>query len=136
MAHHKGTWKSSPVSHSSRRADKIGIQGTPISSEQPISFHYTRNFRPGQSLVVEDDLIACEDDNALDAYNKDLISVCKLRTDLSAVPQSLFTTLTTSKGQEFSNLDFELHMKIQSANLVFELMVDGVKYGKIQADFQ
>jgi hypothetical protein len=27
-------------------------------------------------------------------------------------------------------------MKIQSANLVFELMVDGVKYGKIQADFQ
>jgi hypothetical protein len=65
-----------------------------------------------------------------------LISVCKLRTDLSAVPQSLFTTLTTSKGQEFSNLDFELHMKIQSANLVFELMVDGVKYGKIQADFQ
>jgi len=112
------------------------FQGVPISAEEPISFHYTRNFRPGQSLVVEDDLIACEDDNAPDAYNKDLVNVCKLRTDLSAVPQSLFTTLTTSKGQEFSNLDFELHMKIQSANLVFELMVDGVKYGSVQADFQ
>jgi hypothetical protein len=86
--------------------------------------------------VVEDDLIACEDNNVPDAYNKDLISVCKLRTDLSAVPQSLFTTLTTSKGQEFSNLDFELHMKIQSANLVFELIVDGVKYGTVKADFQ
>jgi hypothetical protein len=86
--------------------------------------------------VVEDDLIACEDDTAPDAYSKELVSVCKLKTDLSAVPQSLFTTLTTSKGQEFSNLDFELHMKIQSANLVFELMVDGVKYGSVQAEFQ
>ncbi|GAB7329544.1 hypothetical protein MBLNU13_g01308t2 [Cladosporium sp. NU13] len=111
-------------------------KGAPISSDEPISFHYTRNFRPGQSLIVEDDLIACEEDNAPDAYNKNLVSVCKLKTDLSAVPQSLFTTLTTSKGQEFSNLDFELHMKIQSANLVFELIVDGVKYGSVQAEFQ
>jgi hypothetical protein len=85
---------------------------------------------------VEDDLIACEGDSAPDAHNKDLVSICKLKTDLSAVPQSLFTTLTTSKGQEFSNLDFELHMKIQSANLVFELMVDGEKYGSVQAEFQ
>ena len=86
--------------------------------------------------MVEAHLIACEDDTAPDAYNKNLVSVCKLKTDLSAVPQSLFTTLTTSKGQEFSNLDFELHMKIQSANLVFELIVDGVKYGSVQAEFQ
>lgn len=85
---------------------------------------------------MEDELIACEDDNAPDAYSKDLINVCKLKTDLSAVPQSLFTTLTTSKGQEFSNLDFELHMKIKSADLVFELWVDGVKYGSVQAEFQ
>jgi len=47
----------------------------------------------------------------------------------------LFTRLTTSKGIEFDNLDFELHMKIESADLVFELRVDGVQYGTVQADF-
>lgn len=28
---------------------------------EPISFHYARSCRPGKLLVVEDDLIACED---------------------------------------------------------------------------
>lgn len=110
-------------------------QGTPISADQPISFHYTRNFRPGQSLVVEDDLIGCEFDTAPEAYTKALVNVCTLTTDLNAVPKSLFTRLTTTKGIEFDNLDFELHMKIESANLVFELRVDGVKYGTVLADF-
>ena len=111
-------------------------QGTPISADAPISFHYTRNFRPGQSLVVEDDLIACDSDTAPDAYDKTLINVCTLTTDLNAVPKSLFTRLTTTKGIEFDNLDFELQMNIESANLVFELRVDGVRYGNVQADFQ
>ncbi|KXT17946.1 hypothetical protein AC579_5945 [Pseudocercospora musae] len=112
-------------------------KGTPTSADQPISFHYTRNFRPGQSLVVEDDLIACEDDEAPDACGgmQSLINVCTLTTDLNAVPKGLFTRLTTTKGVEFDNLDFELHMKIESASLVFELRVDGVKYGAVQAEF-
>ncbi|KXL43111.1 hypothetical protein M433DRAFT_100662 [Acidomyces richmondensis BFW] len=110
-------------------------KGTPISSETPISFHYTRNFRPNQSLIVEDELISCDMDEAPDAYNKNLIKVCTLTTDLNSVPKSLFTRLTTTKGVEFDNLDFELHMKIESANLVFELRVDGVKYGDVRAEF-
>lgn len=110
-------------------------QGTPVSADTPISFHYTRNFRPGQSLIVEDDLIGCDSDTAPDAFTKSLISVCTLTTDLNAVPKSLFTRLTTTKGIEFDNLDFELHMKIESADLVFELRVDGVQYGTVLADF-
>jgi len=51
------------------------------------------------------------------------------------VPKNLFTRLTTTKGIEFDNLDFELHMRIESADLVFELRVDGVRYGSVQADF-
>lgn len=66
---------------------------------------------------------------------KDLTNVCTLTTDLNTVPKSLFTRLTTSKGIEFDNLDFELHMKIESAQLVFELRVDGIKYGSVHADF-
>ena len=110
-------------------------QGTAISPDTPVSFHYTRNFRPGQSLVVEDELIACDGDTAPEAFNKGLTTVCTLKTDLNDVPKDLFTRLTTSKGVEFDNLDFELHMKIESADLVFELRVDGVKYGRVQAEF-
>lgn len=84
---------------------------------------------------MEDDLIGCEMDEAPDAYDRNLNNVCTLTTDLNAVPKSLFTRLTTTKGLEFDNLDFELHMKIESANLVFELRVDGVKYGTVKADF-
>ncbi|TKA36507.1 hypothetical protein B0A54_13509 [Friedmanniomyces endolithicus] len=110
-------------------------KGTPISADQPISFHYTRNFRPSQSLVIEDELIACETDAAPEAFGSQLIKVCTLTTDINSVPKSLFTRLTTTKGVEFDNLDFELHMKIESAGLVFELRVDGVKYGSVHAEF-
>jgi hypothetical protein len=110
-------------------------QGAQVSEHRPISFHYTRNFRTGQSFVVEDDLIACADDEAPDSFNKNLIHVCTLRTDLSAVPRSLFTRLTTSKGVEFDNLDFSLDMRVQSAGLIFELRVEGVRYGVVEAEF-
>jgi|TARA_R110002003_G_scaffold9_8_gene419 hypothetical protein len=43
--------------------------------------------------------------------------------------------LTTTKGVEFDNLDFTLDMRIESAGLVFELKVDGVRYGSVEAKF-
>lgn len=110
-------------------------KGTAISPSTPISFHYTRNFRPQQSLLVEDELIACGSDSAPSSRTKTLSTVCTLRTDLAAVPEELFTKLKTSKGQEFLNLDFELVMRILSADLVFELRVGGVGYGVVQAEF-
>ncbi|KAK4252031.1 hypothetical protein C7999DRAFT_37018 [Corynascus novoguineensis] len=106
-----------------------------ISPLQPIAFHYTRNFRPGQSLVVTDDLIACEADEPPKAYTRDLVHVCTLTTDLSAVPRNLFTRLTTTRGVEFDNLDFTLEMIVDSAGLGFELKVDGVRYGRVDAEF-
>ncbi|KAL2136656.1 hypothetical protein VTI74DRAFT_2388 [Chaetomium olivicolor] len=110
-------------------------KGEAISPLQPIAFHYTRNFRPGQSLVVTDDLIACEADEPPKAYTRDLVHVCTLTTDLSAVPRSLFTRLTTTRGVEFDNLDFTLEMIVDSAGLGFELKVDGVRYGRVDAEF-
>ncbi|KAL0470990.1 hypothetical protein QR685DRAFT_270570 [Neurospora intermedia] len=110
-------------------------KGETISPQNPIAFHYTRNFRPGQSLVVTDDLIACEADEPPKSYTRDLIKVCTLTTDLSAVPRSLFTRLTTTKGVEFDNLDFTLEMIVDSAGLGFELKVDGVRYGRVDAEF-
>ncbi|KAK3901197.1 hypothetical protein C8A05DRAFT_35129 [Staphylotrichum tortipilum] len=106
-----------------------------ISPLSPIAFHYTRNFRPGQSLIVTDDLIACEADEPPRAYTRDLVHVCTLTTDLGAVPRSLFTRLTTTRGVEFDNLDFTLEMIVDSAGLGFELKVDGVRYGRVDAEF-
>jgi hypothetical protein len=106
-----------------------------VSERKAVSFHYTRNFRPGQSLVVEDDVIACADDAAPDAYHKGLVTVCTLTTDLGAVPRALFTRLKTTRGLEFDNLDFTLDMTIDSATLVFELKVHGVRYGRVTAKF-
>ncbi|KAF1989034.1 putative hsp70 family protein [Aulographum hederae CBS 113979] len=112
------------------------MKGDQISEHTPISFHYTRNFRPGQSLIVEDELIACDDeDNPPDAYDPSLINVCTLITDLNAVPKHCFSRLTTTKGVEFDNLDFTLDMRVESAGLVFELKVDGVRYGSVEAKF-
>lgn len=113
----------------------IGLQGEAISPLSPIAFHYTRNFRPGQSLLVTDDLIACEADEPPAAYSRDLVHVCTLTTDLNAVPRSLFTRLTTTRGVEFDNLDFTLEMIVDSAGLGFELKVDGVRYGRVEAEF-
>ncbi|KAI9793023.1 MAG: hypothetical protein M1833_000844 [Piccolia ochrophora] len=110
-------------------------KGEQVSERKAVSFHYTRNFRPGQSLIVEDDLIACADDVCPDAFRKGLINVCTLTTDLNAVPKPLFTRLTTTKGIEFDNLDFTLDMTIDSAALIFELKVDGVRYGHVTAKF-
>lgn len=54
--------------------------------------------------------------------------VCTLMTDLSAVPKSEFTRLTTSKGVEYLNLDFSLDFIVDSASLLFELKVGGVSF--------
>ncbi|TEY58654.1 hypothetical protein BOTCAL_0204g00110 [Botryotinia calthae] len=111
-------------------------KGDTLNTDTPISFHYTRNFRPGQSLIVSDDLIACDSDGEPPAsYTKDLISVCTLTTDLGAVPKSLYTRLTTTKGVEFLNLDFTLEMVVESAGLAFELKVDGYRYGRVEVEF-
>ncbi|KAI1035850.1 hypothetical protein LB505_003854 [Fusarium chuoi] len=110
-------------------------KGEALSPLAPIAFHYTRNFRPGQSLIVTDDLIACDADEPPAAYTRDLIHVCTLTTDLNAVPRSLFTRLTTTRGVEFDNLDFTLEMRVESAGLGFELKVDGVRYGRVEAEF-
>ena len=110
-------------------------KGDTVSANAPVAFHYTRNFRPDQSLVVTDELIACEADVAPAAYSRDLISVCTLTTDLIAVPKSLFTHLTTTRGVVFENLDFTLEMTVDAGGLSFELKVDGVRYGKVEAEF-
>jgi len=114
-------------------------KGDSLSPSSPVAFHYTRNFRQRQSLIVTDDLFACEADDPPASYNSHarhlLTHVCTLTTDLGAVPRSMFTRLTTTRGVEFDNLDFTLEMVVDSAGLGFELKVDGQRYGRVEAEF-
>lgn len=68
----------------------------------------------------------CQSEIAPQNMSADVGSVCTLMTDLSAVPRSEFTKLTTSKGVEYLNLDFSLDFIVDSASLMFELKVGGV----------
>jgi hypothetical protein len=83
---------------------------------------------------VSDDLIACDAETPPASYSCDLVNVCTLTTDFWAVPKSLFTRLTTTRGVEFDNMDFTLEMVVESAGLGFELKVDGIRYGRIEAE--
>lgn len=70
----------------------------------------------------------CQSEVAPQNMSADVGSVCTLMTDLSAVPRSKFTKLTTSKGVEYLNLDFSLDFIVDSASLMFELKVGGVSF--------
>lgn len=85
--------------------------------------------------MVRDDLIACAEDSPPKSFTRSLVTVCTLTTDLNAVPRSLFTRLTTTKGVEFDSLEFTLEMTVNSAGLSFELKVDGQRYGRVDAEF-
>lgn len=70
----------------------------------------------------------CESEIASVNMCENVRSVCTLRTDLSAVPKSEFARLVTSNGEEYMNLDFVLELIVDSASLMFELKVDGVRF--------
>lgn len=131
MASKKGTSSTPPPTHT-HNTNLSTSQGEKVTERTPIAFHYTRNFRPGQSLIVEDDLIACDADVAPTALRAGLedpvVTVCTLTTDLSVVPKELFFRETTSDGVEYLGLDFTLNMLVDSASLVFELRVEGVSF--------
>ncbi|KAF7532373.1 hypothetical protein G7054_g8021 [Neopestalotiopsis clavispora] len=96
-------------------------KGEAISPLSPIAFHYTRNFRPGQSLIVTDDLIACEADEPPVAPE--------------CCAEEFVHSANNHACVEFDNLDFTLEMIVDSAGLGFELKVDGVRYGRVEAEF-
>jgi hypothetical protein len=130
------------------RREKHSVQRPPSAFTIPgildLDNHwYDPNLLPTPYLVlietlqiVSDDLIASDaDGEPPSSYTRDLINVCTLTTDLGAVPKSLFTRLTTTRGVEFDNLDFTLEMVVESAGLAFELKVDGFRYGRVEAEF-
>jgi len=131
-------------------------QGQEVTEDVAIIFEFNRVFREGSSYVVTDTLLSCpieapppyitngisqsspfpSSDGILQlTYPTDVTRVCKLRSDLSTVPRSLFTKKINNNGEDYFRLDFTLEMTIESASLLFELKVNGIKYGEVTTDF-
>jgi len=64
-----------------------------------------------------------------------VFTVCTLTTDLSDVPAKHFGSRANPSGKIYYYLEFELVMKIDSADIEFGLRVDGVSYGSVTVAF-
>ncbi|KAK4995018.1 hypothetical protein LTR66_005073 [Elasticomyces elasticus] len=114
-------------------------KGQTVSSTDPICFWFSRVLQPGDSRIVVDDLITCDDDTAPDWYDAGGHAakiLCTLETDLSTVPEHFWKEECGPSGQIFHRLDHQLGMQIESGGLKFDLRVNGVTYGSVVAEFK
>ena len=61
--------------------------------------------------------------------------LCTLHVDLSKVPAKFWKHRTNASGVRYQSLSYDLGMQIQSGGLRFDLRIDGVTYGDVNATF-
>jgi len=116
-----------------------------MSEDESISFPFYITFEDHHSRVLVDELVCCQETfppKSIDSSNPPswkcpdrppaniclaVTTVCKLRSDLTTVPKSLYTKGRNSKDVEYEGLHFTMEMSVLSAALLFELRVDGVR---------
>lgn len=86
-----------------------------------------------------DELIVCDDDNLPSTHASKRFSstrvLCKIETDLRAVPARCWKTCTNSDGGRYQSLTFVLGMQMDSGSLLFDMRVNNVEYGSVTATF-
>lgn len=85
------------------------------------------------------DLVICDEDIAPVGFESGRRSstrvLCTLNVDLSKVPGKFWKHRTNPNGVRYQSLSYQLGMQIQSGGLRFDLRIDGVTYGDIEATF-
>lgn len=62
--------------------------------------------------------------------------MCKLTTTLPAsIPRDIFPKKTSPTGFEYYDVNYNLIMTVESANLTFEFEFDGKTYGSVTAKY-
>lgn len=110
-------------------------KGTEMSEDESIAFPFYITFEDHHSRVLVDELVCCQETFPPKCIDSTVKTVCKLRSDLTNVPKSMYTKGRNSKDVEYEGLHFTMEMTVLSASLLFELSVDGVRYGEVTADF-
>ncbi|KAJ5949847.1 hypothetical protein N7454_001431 [Penicillium verhagenii] len=110
-------------------------KGDSFSENDPIAFKFYRVFPINDSLEFYDKIQFSLVRDAPSCCNSDVSILCTLKSDLSNIPKQLFKKLCNSKLKEFYKIEFEIVLTPFSASMLFELQVNGVGYGSVQAEY-
>ncbi|KAI2482515.1 Hsp70 family protein [Pyrenophora tritici-repentis] len=106
---------------------------TKSASHGSMRFH--QNFWVGDERSTSLSLLASDSYQApLRSKDQKVYKVASLAVDLSGVPESAFTTSRSVSGGFYSTLHYQVEMTIQSS-LEFSLLVSGVRYGAVTANY-
>ena len=72
---------------------------------------------------------------ALMRSDASVFRVCTMSADLRAIPRRQFRKRTATSGKKYHSLQFELVMKVNSADIEFSMEIDGEPYGSVTASF-
>ena len=114
-----------------------------LQRARPIEMDYTRSFSEYPShdeLQVEDTLWQCDNDRAPRHPRDDLLKLnCKLKTDLSVLPEDFFEKRSTRDPDgstiKWWQLHFKLVVTVQSGPLLFSLKCRGKEYAAVEAQY-
>ncbi|CAA9962602.1 hypothetical protein P3342_002299 [Pyrenophora teres f. teres] len=110
-------------------------QDLATKSESHGSKNFRQHFWAGDARVASLSLLASDSDKApLRSKDQKVYKVASLEVDLSGVPESAFTTDLSESGSYYHTLFFKVEMAIQSS-LEFSLLVNGVRYGAVTANY-
>lgn len=116
-------------------------RGETITKDHRVAFEFMLTWAEhplsddGDSEFETDLLASAAPSQALMEDDAGVFKVCTLSADFSTVPRRRFRKCTAPSGKRYYKLDFELVMKINSADIEFDLMVDDKSYGSVTASF-
>ncbi|PYI07367.1 actin-like ATPase domain-containing protein [Aspergillus sclerotiicarbonarius CBS 121057] len=110
-------------------------KGQEVLENRPVRVPFHRVFTDNTRPVFYDQIDVCGDHEAPERLNDNVFGVCTLKSDLRAIPTSLFVKKTNSKGKKYYTVNYDLVMTPLSGSIKFELEFNGASYGQIEATY-
>lgn len=113
-------------------------KGDDVSEEREINFDFSRVWdeKPRHGPIVSDDLLFCNHNvPPIMRSANGIAKLCTLTTDLSTVPRSYWIPKRVASGKTRWGLNYNMVMRIDSANIEFALKIKDITYGSVAASF-
>ena len=114
-------------------------KGQTVPSNERILFPFSQKFSLHGDRRTTIELVACDNDIASEGFESGINAatkvVCEAVVNLDSVPAHLWANEINSAGLRYRELDYRLGMQVESGRLRFDLRVDGVVYGSVEATF-
>lgn len=86
------------------------------------------------SIIISDAAVASQEFDW--SLVPEMRVLCRLNANLSKVPRSLYRDHINSRGIRYRSLEYEIGMTVKSGCIIWDLRVNGVVHGEVQADFE